>query len=182
MNDPNDRPRLPPLTPRLQANGDRVLELEIPPQRDYLVLARQLVAAANREAGLDPLRLDNLQLAVSEACTNAIEAHESRGVKDPIAIRAAVNDARVEVVISDRGGGFDPEVTVALPDPEDPRRLDFEHGLGLGLMRALSDRLEIHSSPAGTAVRVVMMAEPRRLDRPNPQEGRAAGSRGRDLP
>ncbi len=172
MTTPSEGLQLPPLTPSLQANGDRVLELEIPPRRDFLVLARQLVLAVNREARLDPLRLDNLQLAVSEACTNAIEAHESRGVQDTIAIRAAVNDARVEVVISDHGGGFDPESTVDLPAPEDPRRLNFEHGLGLGLMRALSDRLEIHSSPAGTAVRVVMLAGPAApggvAARPNP--------------
>ncbi|MFN0029207.1 MAG: ATP-binding protein [Acidimicrobiales bacterium] len=175
MTPPADRPRLPPLTPRRQPNGDRVLELQIPPQRDYLVLARELVAAANQDAGLDPLRLDNLQLAVSEACTNAIEAHESRGVQHPIAIRAAVSDVGVEVVISDRGGGFDPAGAVTLPEPEDPRRLEFEHGLGLGLMRALSDRLEIHSSPAGTAVRVVMLSAPAASGVPGGTPGTAPG-------
>ena len=117
------------FAPSLDANGDQVLELEIPPRRDYLAVARQLVAAVNVDARLDPLRLSNLQLAVSEACTNAIAAHELNGVSDVIAIRAAASPARVEVVIRDQGGGFDPGQAVALPDPEDPRRLEYETGL-----------------------------------------------------
>lgn len=145
------------FAPSLDANGDQVLELEIPPRRDYLAVARQLVAAVNVDARLDPLRLSNLQLAVSEACTNAIAAHELIGVPDTIAIRAAASPARVEVVIRDHGGGFDPSQAVALPDPEDPRRLDYEHGLGLGIMRALADQLEIHTTHSGTAVRLVML-------------------------
>ena len=145
------------FTPSLDANGDQVLELEIPPRRDYLALARQLVAAVNVDARLDPLRLSNLQLAVSEACTNAIAAHELIGVRDAIAIRAAASPTRVEVVIRDQGGGFDPSQAIALPDPEDPRRLEYEHGLGLGIMRALADQLEIHTTHLGTAVRMVML-------------------------
>jgi anti-sigma regulatory factor (Ser/Thr protein kinase) len=52
-----------------------VVELEIPARPEFLALARLLVAAA--VAG-DPVfpedRLDDLRLAVSEACTNAMEA------------------------------------------------------------------------------------------------------------
>lgn len=137
----------------------RIVELQIPPRRDYLAVARRFVtAAANIEAHLAEEQLSNLQVAVSEACTNAINAHEARGVSDAIAIRCAVDAGSVEVVISDHGGGFDPAAVVALPEPGDPRRLDFESGLGLRLMRALADRLEIRTSAWGTAVHVVMVA------------------------
>lgn len=152
------RPSAPP--PSGPPQGERVLQLEIPPRRDQLKLARDLVLVAGRDAHLAPQRLDNLQLAVSEACANAIRAHEQAGVRQPILVRALVDATRVEVLISDRGSGFDPEDTTPLPEPEDPRRLDFENGLGLELMRALSDRLEIRSSSAGTSVRVVMLVEP----------------------
>ncbi|MEZ5231283.1 MAG: ATP-binding protein [Acidimicrobiales bacterium] len=139
--------------------GSHVVELQIPPRRDYLAVARRFVtAAANIEAGLADEQLSNLQVAVSEACTNAINAHEALGVSDAIAIRCAVDASSVEVVISDHGGGFDPAAVVALPEPTDPRRLDFESGLGLRLMHALADRLEIRSSTWGTAVHVVMLA------------------------
>jgi anti-sigma regulatory factor (Ser/Thr protein kinase) len=137
----------------------RVVELEIPPRRDYLAVARRFVAAvANVDTTLQPEQLSNLEVAVSEACSNAINAHEARGVQDAIAIRCAVDRRWVEVVISDHGGGFDPAAAPRLPAPDDPRRLEFEHGLGLHLMHALTDRLEIRSSSVGTAVRVVMLA------------------------
>ena len=138
---------------------DHVAELEIPPRNDYLAVARRFVAATVAVGtGLEPQRLTNLQVAVSEACTNAINAHRARGVEDAIAIRCAVSSRQVEVTISDHGGGFDPDTDIELPAPEDPRRLEFEHGLGLRLMRSLTDRLEIHTSAIGTAVHVVMMA------------------------
>lgn len=139
--------------------SSRVVVLEIPPRHDYLAVARRFVAAAaNIEARLEAEQVSNLQVAVSEACTNAINAHEAAGVSDAIAIRCAVDAARVEVVISDHGGGFDPAAVVPLPEPSDPRRLDFESGLGIRLMRALTDRLEINSSSWGTVVHVVMLA------------------------
>jgi anti-sigma regulatory factor (Ser/Thr protein kinase) len=140
----------------------RVVELEIPPRRDYLAVARRFVSAvATSDTTLRPEQLSNLEVAVSEACSNAINAHEARGVQDAIAIRCAVERRRVEVVISDHGGGFDPSATPPLPAPEDPLRLEYEHGLGLHLMQLLTDRLEIHTSPVGTAVHVVMLAAPR---------------------
>jgi anti-sigma regulatory factor (Ser/Thr protein kinase) len=40
----------------------------------------------------------------------------------------------------------------------DPRRLEHESGLGLTLIRSLTDEAEIRSSPSGTAVRLVVYA------------------------
>lgn len=139
----------------------RVLELEIPPCHEHLAVARRFVAAAaGVVAGLDAARLDDLQVAVSEACTNAINAHAARGLADPIEVRCDVRDAEVEVTVSDRGGGFDPAAALELPAPEDPARLQFEHGLGLRIMRALADRLEIRRSDVGMAVHLVVAPGP----------------------
>lgn len=139
-----------------------VVELEIPPCHEHLAVARRFVAAA---AGvvteLGPERLDDLQVAVSEACTNAINAHEARGSADPIELRCAVSEHRVEVTISDHGGGFDPADTVQAPHPDDPCRLQFEQGLGLQIMGALADRLELRRSELGMAVHVVMLPDTR---------------------
>lgn len=139
-----------------------VVELEIPPCHEHLAVARRFVAAAAGVVSeLAPERLDDLQVAVSEACTNAINAHEALGSAEPIALRCAVSEHQVEVTISDHGGGFDPADTVQAPDADDPCRLQFEQGLGLQIMGALADRLELHRSARGMAVRVTMVPDTR---------------------
>jgi serine/threonine-protein kinase RsbW len=136
--------------------------LEIPARADYLSLARQLVgAAAAVEPTFDDDRIDDLRVAVSEATTNAIEAHADMAHDERIVIRCNLDDDQIEVEVVDRGAGFDAEVVVALPDPDDPDRLRREHGLGLPLMRELADESEIRSSDGGTAVRLVVYRSPR---------------------
>ena len=137
------------------------VELRIPARTEFLAVARMVVVAA---AALDPSfteeRLDNLRLAVSEACTNAIEAHATVGSHDQVRVRCDRDGGRIEVEVEDHGHGFDPSDLVALPEPDDPERLDFESGLGIMLMRSLTDRTEIESSPEGTLVRLVMYGIP----------------------
>lgn len=147
-----------------------VVRLQVPAQPDYLALVRMVIAGTARiDPFLDDERVDDLRVIVSEACTNAIEAlrlrAQDQGV-DPvdlgstIAIECRLSPSRVEVVITDEGGGFDPEGLIALPSVTDPSRLRIERGLGIPLIRALSDEAEITSSAKGTRVRVALDAEP----------------------
>jgi serine/threonine-protein kinase RsbW len=133
------------------------VRLEIPARADYLGLARQVVAAA---AAVEPRfrddRIDDLRVAVSEATTNAIEAHADLDRDERIVIRCNLGADRIEVEVVDRGGGFDPADVEEMPDPEDPARLEREHGLGLPLLRVLTDEAEIISGERGTAVRLVV--------------------------
>jgi serine/threonine-protein kinase RsbW len=138
------------------------VRLEIPARPEYLGLARQVVAAA---AAVEPRfrdeRIDALRIAVSEATTNAIEAHADLERDERIVIRCNLDDDQIEVEVVDRGAGFSPDVAVVMPDPEDPARLQQEHGLGLPLMRVLADEAEIRSGASGTAVRLVVYRSPR---------------------
>ena len=133
------------------------IDLEIPARPEYLSLVRSLVVeAADMDSALSRERLEDLKVAVSEAATNAIEAHARASLDDFIQIRCTLTDDRIEVHITDRGPGFYPEQVEVLPEPDDPSRLDYERGLGLYLMRVLTDKAEIHSSSDGTEVRLVM--------------------------
>jgi serine/threonine-protein kinase RsbW len=133
------------------------VSLEIPARVEYLVLARQVVAAA---ATVDEVfqdeRIDDLRIAVSEATTNAIEAHAGLSDGDRILIRCNLDDERIEVEVLDQAGGFDPGRVPAPPEPEAVDRLEFERGLGLPLMKTLADETEIQSTSGGTAVRLVV--------------------------
>jgi serine/threonine-protein kinase RsbW len=139
----------------------RVVELDIPARPDYLALARQVVVATARtEAAFGEERLENLRLAVSEACTNAIRAHRAIGSDAAIHIRCQLGDGRIEVEVVDQGAGFDPERIPVVPAAGDPNRLHVEGGLGIPIMQLFTDRAEIRSSPSGTNVRLVVLAMP----------------------
>jgi anti-sigma regulatory factor (Ser/Thr protein kinase) len=135
-----------------------VVELEIPARPAYLSLVRLVVDAAvgSLAPGLGGARLDDLKLAVTEACSNAIEAHQTAWSDEPVMIRCQLDDRTVSVEIADRGGGFNPTDLAALPAATDPLRLRHESGLGIPLMRTLADELTFVPDPSGTTVRLTV--------------------------
>ena len=137
----------------------QVVELEIPARADFLEVARMVVTtAASIEPTFPDERINDLRLAVSEACTNAIEAHASSGEGDDdrIIVRCDLAEDRIEVEVEDRAGGFDLGDLSELPAVTDPARLDHERGLGITLMRSVADETEFRAYPGGTAVRLVV--------------------------
>ena len=140
---------------------DPVIELEIPAKAEYVGLVRLVVSSlASGRRTLPEERIDDLKLAVSEACTNAIEAHREIDVEERVLVRCSEADDRLEVRIQDRGPGFDPETLPEHPPVTDPERLNFERGLGIPLIRTLVDEVAFEPSAAGTAVRMVMYCDP----------------------
>jgi serine/threonine-protein kinase RsbW len=135
-----------------------VVELEIPAQPEFVALARLVVSAmASTDAVLNDDQVDDLKIAVSEACTNAIEAYNGAGgVAERVVVRCWSDDLGLQVSVEDNGPGFDPASLPDHPPPTDPDRLKFERGLGIPLIRALVDEVEITSSPSGTEVRLAV--------------------------
>lgn len=131
--------------------------LEIPPRLDYLAVVRLVVVTA---AGLDPplpdSRLDDLRLAVTEACSNAIKAHRPDAAEEPVIISCHLEQDRFRVDIRDRGPGFDPEALARLPDPSDPNRLQHESGLGIPLIKVLTDDVTFEPAGDGTIVSMTL--------------------------
>ncbi len=149
-------------------NGLRLghISLEIPARTEYVSLVRVVVAAA-AELGPDMAteRIEDLRLAVSEATTNAIKAHDSSGSVDRIHVQCDLFDDEVAVLIHDSGPGFDLDDVPVLPEPENPDRLLHESGLGVNLMRLLADESEIASDAHGTDVKLVVYSSKRRRTR-----------------
>ena len=136
---------------------ERAVQLEIPAGAEFVALARLVVSAmAAGETQLSDDRVDDLKIAVSEACTNAIEAHGAADTAERVLVRCRDDDEHLEVLIEDRGAGFDPSELPEHPPVTDPDRLNFERGLGIPLIRALVDDVEFSSSGQGTAVKLVM--------------------------
>lgn len=133
------------------------VELEIPATPEFVALARLVVSSlASSHRDLSDERIDDLKIAVSEACTNAIEAHTAVSKDDRVVVRCQEHDDRLEIVIEDSGSGFKPEDVPEHPPVTDPQRLNFERGLGIPLIRTLVDDARFESAATGTVVTLVM--------------------------
>jgi anti-sigma regulatory factor (Ser/Thr protein kinase) len=144
--------------------GDRI-ELDFPARPDYLALVRTVVtmiAAAGSK--LPDSRIDDLRLAVTEACANAIDAERRRptGPAGPVVLRCWVEPEQVIVEVHDGAGGFDPDHLVPHPPVNRADRLQYERGLGIPLMRELTDGVEFRAEGGGTTVRMLLTSDPRR--------------------
>ncbi len=136
-------------------------ELAVPASPEYIAVVRLVVSSlASARRNLADERIDDLKLAVSEACTNAMEAHRWSGSRDPVVVRVLEADERLEVEIVDHGGGFDPDGLALHPPVTDPSRLDFERGLGIPLIRTLVDLARFERLQDGTRVRMVVFGGP----------------------
>jgi anti-sigma regulatory factor (Ser/Thr protein kinase) len=132
------------------------VELEIPPRHDHLALVRLVVESTARLGGKIPdRRIDDLRLAVSEGCSNALDAQRAVDCQLPVRVTIELSDEQVAVTLTDHAGGFDPHDVDPIPAATDPQRLRHERGLGIPLMRSLMDEVVFTRTADGTALRLV---------------------------
>lgn len=123
-------------------------ELEMPAKAKYVGLARLLAGSIARRMRFTEEGIDDLKIAISEMCTNAI-VHTGNGTEDrpPILVRYLAGDGSLTVEVRDRGPGFDP---VLLLDQE---RTDLiSKGFGIPLIKSLVDIFECDSHPKGGTI------------------------------
>lgn len=137
--------------------------LEIPARADFVSFVRVVVAAAAElEPDIPNERIEDLKLAVSEATTNAINAHGRGRSDERIRVECRLVDDEVTVLIHDEGPGFEPDDVPDLPAPDHPDRLLHESGLGVHLMQTLADESSITSDGRGTDVKLTVYSSKRR--------------------
>jgi serine/threonine-protein kinase RsbW len=134
-----------------------VVTLAIPARTEYLILARLALAGIAREVEMDQATLADLKLAVTEACGNAVQ-HAQPNDGGVVTIRMAVDDDAIEITVADDGPGMDTDSVSAMPDGGIP-----ESGMGLAIIHALVDRVEIGPGEGGrgTVVRMRRLRSPR---------------------
>lgn len=131
------------------------VRLVLPSKPEFLLVARLATGGVGLRAELTADDIDDLKVAVNEACTNVINHafdDETEPDRRQIIVRLTAGKNEMTVEVEDEGAGFDPEAL------ERSRRdgLEGEGGLGFGLMRELTDTLQIESAP-GSGTRVIMV-------------------------
>jgi serine/threonine-protein kinase RsbW len=133
-----------------------LVRLELPALPAFVGVARSVVAAvASALDGIDEDRLEDLRVAVSEAVTNAVEAHRRDAVDDMVVVSCHRDGNDLHVVIEDGGSGFDVSDVPAPPGPDAPPTAS-ERGWGVQLIQALVDDVSFEQSGSGTRVDLVV--------------------------
>lgn len=99
-------------------------------------VVRQAAMAAAEVVGLPPERVEDVALAVGEACANVV-VHAYGEQRGSVALLVVANDDDVDFIVRDWGGGLGPR-------PDSPGL-----GLGLPLVVALADSVEMSSGAGG---------------------------------
>ena len=131
----------------------REVTLTLPMVPDMEIAASKTATAMAEFMRMSPDRIDEVRMAVVEACINALEhsraadrevfvTFEVLGDKDPEKLRITVRDS---------GVGFAPE-ELTEPTIEEKLKSQRKRGWGLKIIRGLMDEVEIHSGSEGTTV------------------------------
>ncbi len=147
------------------------VELQLPASVQFVWLARLVVCAAARQAGMSGERVEDLRIAVSEATTNAIVAQRDSDAHLGVVLQFGVaEDGTFEVTIVDSGPGFEP----VTPASMNGRDWSIEGGLGITIIRELADDVRfLRADGMRVSMRFAMELEDP-PPRPLPLDGRGA--------
>jgi serine/threonine-protein kinase RsbW len=125
-----------------------VVALTIPAKAEYIVLSRLALSGLARARALEPALIADLKLALTEACSNVVRHAYKEQPAGEVEVRYELDEDKLSVEVVDEGIGFDPEAAAAAAGDE----LD-EGGLGISIIRAIVDELDIKSGDSGSSLR-----------------------------
>ncbi|HMA35724.1 MAG TPA: ATP-binding protein [Chloroflexia bacterium] len=127
------------------------IEINIPSDHVFERIVRDSAVVVARYLGFAEERTADLQLAVSEAVTNAIE-HGNKGRIDvKVGVHFLLQHDRLAVRVIDQGGNAPADLThQPAPHMEEKLAEDSPRGLGIFLIQQLVDGVELHSGEGRT--------------------------------
>jgi serine/threonine-protein kinase RsbW len=133
----------------MNETGSRTIKLTIPAKPEYITLGRLALTGLARLRPVSDETLGDLKLALTEACSNSVR-HAYRDGRDGfVEIRYELHSDRLVVEVADDGEGFDPGAIDG--DGDDDLT---EGGLGIAIIRALADELELGDRNEGRGSRL----------------------------
>ena len=130
-------------------NGDGVtVRLTIPARAEYITLCRLALTGIARLRSLSDELLADLKLALTEAASNSVRHAYDGDDAGVVDISYELLPDRLVIEVTDDGEGFDPN------EAEGPADELSEGGLGIAIIRAIADEVEIGSQPGGRGSRL----------------------------
>jgi serine/threonine-protein kinase RsbW len=122
--------------------------------------ARLVATAVARRSGVDESLLDEVRLAVGEACSRAVEGHQLFCPAEPVRLALTDRPGRFEVEVTDTcasGGAGLADIGDRPGGSAGPEGLDgagLPAGLGIAVIEGLADDVQITTTAAGTSIRM----------------------------
>lgn len=122
--------------------------LELPAKPEYLLLARLAATGVGRSAGASEETVADLKLAITEAVANVVRHAYPDGTPGRVTVELLATREKLEIAVSDTGRGVR-DADLSPPD-EGPG----EGGMGLSIIRAVADEVELTAGPDGEGTRL----------------------------
>ncbi|WP_329300942.1 ATP-binding protein [Streptomyces sp. NBC_00659] len=126
------------------------VELRFSALPEHVRTARLVAAAVARRAGVDEAVLDEVRLAVGEACTRAVGLHQSGGIAAPVQVTLIEEEKQFSIEVGDEAPGSVPGgASGAASDAEIE-----EDEMGLAVISGLVDDVEVIAGEHGGLIRM----------------------------
>ena len=125
---------------------DKLDKLRVKSRTKNLSRIRDFVSEKALEAGLPVDAVENIILAVDEACTNIIKHAYKSSPEGEIILNVNYDSEKFTITIIDYGKSFEPD-RIPLPDLQKYYREHKVGGLGIYLMKSLMDDVKYTSVP-----------------------------------
>ena len=129
------------------------VNLTLPIRPDMEMTASKTATSLAEAMGMSADKVDEVRMAVVEACINAFEHSRAEDGRVYITFQT-VGDGeaqKLQITIEDTGIGFAPE-DVEAPRIEEKLKSKRKRGWGIQIIKGLMDEVEINSSDHGTSV------------------------------
>ncbi len=140
--------------PGLAPSGAREVSMSIPVAPEMEIVATAQAAALGEYVGLSRDKIDEVKLALVEACINAFEHADCRDEQLHLTFRMgkeAHGREWLEVEVLDKGKGFD-HGSVEQPNLQKSFASHRKRGWGLQIIKSLMDDVDITSGEWGTKI------------------------------
>ena len=123
------------------------VELRFSALPEHVRTARLVAAAVARRAGVGESVLDEVRLAVGEACSRAVGLHRRSGVDAPVRVVLVEQEQRFLIEVGDGVGGD-------LPTPELTEDDSSADAMGLAVISGLVDDVDVSKDDHGGVIRM----------------------------
>ncbi|MDG9717449.1 ATP-binding protein [Streptomyces sp. DH24] len=135
------------------------VELRFSALPEHVRTARLVAAAVARRAGVDEAVLDEVRLAVGEACTRAVGLHQTGGITAPVQVVLIEEEKQFSIEVGDEAPHAVPGERAPGAAPSDDAETD-EDEMGLAVISGLVDDVEVSAGEHGGLIRMTWPTTP----------------------
>ncbi|MFJ9153765.1 ATP-binding protein [Streptomyces sp. NPDC102270] len=136
------------------------VELRFSALPEHVRTARLVAAAVARRAGVDEAVLDEVRLAVGEACTRAVGLHRSGGITAPVQVLLIDEEKQFSIEVGDEAPHATPGDRAPGAPGEEPDAETEEDEMGLAVISGLVDDVEVTAGENGGQIRMTWPTTP----------------------